>query len=761
MDANVPYINQQLLLERLYQLSNDLICVATADGYLKRVNPSFTRTLGWDEEYLLQHAFTDLIHPDDLKLANEILQQFPFGVHANNLTLRTKCKDGEYKYIEWVTTPEPQTGYLFAIGRDITKEREKEIQLQNSEKRFRAFFENSQGLMCTHDMEGIIFTVNAAGAAKIGYEPSELIGSSFAQIIHPKFRYLFPSYLQALKQTGKASGLMHMQHKDGSLLIWLFNNITEQDPDGNQYVIGNAVDITESHRMESNLKRTQQMLEQTSTVARIGAWELDVIHQKLSWSSMTKMLHGLPEDYEPVFSEALSFYPPEYRESIATAVQNAIDKGQSFDEEVQLKTSSGTIIWVRAIGTPEFEDGKCTRVFGTFQDINESALHREALKRAKFHAEQASIAKSEFLANMSHEIRTPLNGVIGFTDLVLKTSLDATQQQYLNIVNQSANTLLNIINDILDFSKIEAGKLDLDLERCDLFDLCSQAADMITYQAQTKELDLIVNIPESLPRFVQADGLRLKQILVNLLGNAVKFTEQGSVQLKVAPLEEQHGEHIKLRFEVRDTGIGIQKNQQSRIFEAFSQEDASTTKRYGGTGLGLAISNKLLALMGSQLQLESSPEQGSRFFFDLNLKTEQDDTVVGANTAAEPYITKSAALTILVVEDNLINKLLAKTIIRQIVPEATVLEAENGEEALALYDQANLILMDIQMPLMNGYEATRAIRARETVGRVPIIALTAGNVKGEKEKCLEAGMDDFVTKPFVKDTIAELFKTWL
>ncbi|MEJ7559298.1 MAG: PAS domain S-box protein [Pedobacter sp.] len=1024
MNVTTSPLSENFYFEKLYKLSNDLICVASTDGFFKRVNPAFEKILGWTEDYLLNNTFNDLVHPEDLALASQQLEEFGLGTPAENLILRTKCKDGRYKYIQWVTTPEPETGNLFAIGRDITLEKERETLLHSSESRFRAFFENSQGLMCTHDLSGDLMTVNSAGAALLGYLPVDLVGLNLSQIINPKYRNNFAGYLQSLNQDGKSTGLMHLQHRDGSMLIWLFNNVLELDAEGNRYVIGNAIDITERHRLETDLKRVQRMLEQTNKVARIGAWEMDIIHEKIYWSTVTKIIHGVEADYEPVYAEAIDFYTEEDRSIINAAVNTALEQGTSFDLEVKLKTNLGDTIWVRTIGTPEFEGGICRRLYGTFQDIDEkkkaeqalineklrltafvehspaavvmmdtkfryvaasrrwksdyhiteeilgrsqyevlpnlserwkevcnhcmlgfsekgdedkwrpdgfdhdlylrwevipwykfdnviggimvftqditeSCLQREELKRAKLHAEQASVAKSEFLANMSHEIRTPLNGVIGFTDLVLKTSLNTTQHQYLSIVNQSANALLSIINDILDFSKIEAGKLELDVERCDLYETSNQAADIMTYQAQKKGLEMLLNIPADLPRFIHADSVRLKQILINLLGNAVKFTEKGEIELKIMPLDEWTDTGITLRFEVRDTGIGIQKDKQSKIFEAFSQEDASTTKKYGGTGLGLTISNKLLGLMGSKLQLNSSPDMGSCFFFDLTLKAEKGEAVVwnevldiqkalivddnennrlilrqmlklknieveeaangfealqflarqnkydvilmdyhmpymdgletirkiresftssaeqlplillhsssddetihqacdeltindrlvkpvkmeelfsslyrlnkfssvgkgDSSIKLEPlFTTNSKALTILVVEDNLVNKILAKTIINRIAPEARLLEAGNGKEALALYDKADLILMDIQMPEMNGYEATKAIRQMEVGRRVPIIALTAGNVKGEKEKCLEVGMDDFVAKPFVEDTIIRLFKDWL
>jgi PAS domain S-box-containing protein len=868
MNAITQSASENFYFEKIYKLSNDLICVASTDGFFKRVNPAFEKILGWTEDFLLNNTFNDLIHPGDITLATRQLEEFGLGVPADNLILRTRCKNGQYRYIQWVTTPEPETGYLFAIGRDITVEKERETLLHNSERRFRAFFENSQGLMCTHDLNGNLITVNSAGAALLGYLPGDLVRQNLSQIIHPKYLGNFSGYLQALNQNGKATGLMHIQHRDGSTLIWLFNNVVEEDAEGNRYVIGNAIDITERHRLETDLKRAQRMLEQTNKVARIGAWEMDIIHQKIYWSTVTKIIHGVPEDYEPAYEEAINFYTLEDRSTINSAVGIALEQGTSFDLEVKLETASGKTIWVRSIGTPEFQDGICKRLYGTFQDINEkkkaeqalvneklrltafvehspaavvmmdtqfryvavsqrwksdyqikdeilgksqyevlpglserwreicnrcmlgssekgdedkwrpdgfdhdlylrwevipwfnydnaiggimvftqditkSRLQQEELKRAKLHAEQASIAKSEFLANMSHEIRTPLNGVIGFTDLVLKTSLNTTQHQYLTIVNQSANALLSIINDILDFSKIEAGKLELDIERCDLFETSSQAADIITYQAQNKGLEMLLNIPANLPRFIQADSVRLKQILINLLGNAVKFTEKGEIELKITPLEELTEAGITIRFEVRDTGIGIQKDKQGKIFEAFSQEDASTTKKYGGTGLGLTISNKLLGLMGSKLQLKSNPDEGSCFFFDLTLKAEKGEPVVW-NEVLD--IQKA-----LIVDDNENNRLILRQMLK--LKNIEVEEAANGFEALQLLARQNrydVILMDYHMPYMDGLETIRKIRESFTSSpeELPLILLhSSSDDETIHQACDELAINHRLVKP--------------
>ncbi|WP_227687047.1 PAS domain S-box protein [Spirosoma arboris] len=1009
--------------ENLFTLSNDLIFVAGTDGYLKKINPAFHQVLGWDEDYLLTTSFFELVHPDDRLATEQEIRKLATGNTAINFTHRFQCQNGTYRYLQWVATPEPATGYLFAVARDVTDEKQKEFKLYQSENRFRSFFENSQGLMCVHDLDGTLLSVNAAGAQALGYQPEELIGHRLQNVVPQEQHAGFEAYLEAIRKNGRANGIMHTLHKNGSLHIWLFANVLEHELNGDSYIIGNAIDITRRHQLEVDLKWTKQMLEQTNEVARIGTWEADFTEGTMYWSSVTKAIHEVPDEFTPMLDTGETFFRGKNYDRIVEAVDRSISEGTAFDVELQIITAADREVWVRVVGRPEFGGEGCKRLYGTFQDIDEkkkaeqelvneksrlaafvehapaavamfdremtylatsnrwmedyhlensvvglshydvfptisdewkavierglngevvkndeyirrpdgwehaqyirwemrpwyqfdgsiggimmftqditeSCLQREELKKAKQLAEQASVAKSEFLANMSHEIRTPLNGVIGFTDLVLKTSLNETQHQYLSIVDQSANALLSIINDILDFSKIEAGKLEMAIEKVDVYEISSQAADIITYQAQNKGLEMLLNLPTNLPRFIYIDSVRLKQILVNLLGNAVKFTEKGEIELKITPLTDPAQEYVTFRFEVRDTGIGIKPEMQDRIFDAFSQEDASTTKKYGGTGLGLTISNKLLGLMGSRLELVSKLGEGSCFSFDVRLKTETGDPInwqnvdlvknvlivddnennrmilrqmfllkqiiveeasngfealqllaknkqydvilmdyhmpymdgletiekIRANFSSstdkqaiillhsssdderlikaselldinqrlvkpvkmndlfralsrldqqndkpltieveDSTLVGTSAVKVLLVEDNKVNQLLAKTFVTKLVPNAQVIEAVNGQEAVDMYvqHQPDLILMDIQMPVMNGYEATQRIRELEQGRHIPIIALTAGTVKGEREKCLAAGMDDFITKPIVEKSMVSLFQKWL
>ena len=427
----------------------------------------------------------------------------------------------------------------------------------------------------------------------------------------------------------------------------------------------------------------------------------------------------------------------------------------------------GHFIWVEEFGEPIFKDGKIEFIVGIFIDITQRMEAEEAIKE-KNYAQAANKAKSEFLANMSHEIRTPLNGIIGFTELLMNSNLEEIQKKYMDTINQSANSLMEVINNILDFSKIESGKLELNIEKIELSEITNQVVDLVKYEANLKKLKINLAIDQNVPIYIFVDYIRLKQVLINLLSNAVKFTEKGAIDLSVSVFEYINDRKIKLKFSVKDTGIGIKKKNQLRIFEAFSQEDTSTTKRFGGTGLGLSISNQLLNLMDSKLELGSEFGEGSEFSFILEVDysnqkvTDKNVKNISKTPLSNPIVTNDEKL-IFIVEDNKINMLLAKTLMKQIVPNAQIFELENGKEALEKLQTVipDLILMDIQMPIMNGYDATVEIRKIPKNKNIPIIALTAGTIVGEKEKCIQFGMNDYIPKPIDKDFLIKIISQWI
>lgn len=391
------------------------------------------------------------------------------------------------------------------------------------------------------------------------------------------------------------------------------------------------------------------------------------------------------------------------------------------------------------------------------RDITERKNLESKLRFSKEELEKAYRVKSEFLANMSHEVRTPINGIIGFTDLLKGMTLEENQRFYIDQVSKSGYFLLDLVNDILDFSKFESGKLTLKNENINTIDLLDGISNFINFKSDKKEIKKILTISPDFPKLIELDPIRLKQILLNLISNAVKFTSEGEIECiaKLIDSNLEEGE-VKLYFAVRDTGIGISKDNIAIIFDPFVQADSSTNRKFGGTGLGLTITKSLLSLFNSELKVESKPGVGTIFSFELIAKLPNIDGFNRGRSLTLNDIDKEKILSImngklkakiLVVDDDPINLLLTGKLLKRVVSSLEYITAENGAEAIELFKtyKPDLILMDLQMPVMNGYDATIEIRKLDS--KVPILAVTAGKIDGGEKKCLEVGMNEYINKP--------------
>lgn len=449
--------------------------------------------------------------------------------------------------------------------------------------------------------------------------------------------------------------------------------------------------------------------------------------------------------------EATNIYIPDLYEDPVERENHLrfIDEhGFSEDYPVNLKKKDGTVInaLITSVAVRD-ESGRIMYYQGTIRDVTERKLMDDELKRSKDAAEAAARAKSEFLAVMSHEIRTPMNAVVGMTELLLDTNLSSLQEDYVRTIFSSGKMLLSIINDILDFSKIEGGKMKLERQPLDLRSCIVSYLDLVAGSANEKGLKLEYSIDKNVPEAIISDSVRLRQILLNLLSNAIKFTDKGKVELSVT--SQPAGGIYEIHFAIKDTGIGIPEDKMSRLFQPFSQVDASMTRKYGGTGLGLAICKRLVELMGGNIWVESWLGKGSIFHFTIMAEATTKETFSSINPQlqVDPETSQYHPLRILLAEDNDINKKVALQMLRKIGYEADV--ASNGLEVLRAIERQpyDLILMDVQMPDMDGIEAAQKIRTQWPERRMKIIAVTAYALEGDKDRCLSAGMDDYLSKP--------------
>ena len=638
-----------------------------------------------------------------------------------------------------------------ALQRSLAAARAAECERRRSEESFRALIEHADDLIAVLEGDGRIRYVSPSVERLLGAPAERWVGGSVFDLIHPSDQAtVVAQFAETSERMGAgAAVIFRLRHADGT---WRTVEATGNNLLATDLVHGivvNARDITERTEMERVMReselRFRTLVENSSDLIS----QLDAV--------------GVFRYASPNYEAALGYTPAEvigrstlefiHPEDVGL-IAGALTEYQGGHHQFRFRHKRGEWRWFESHARPFIDERGELGAVVVSRDITERRRAAEELERARDAAEAASRAKSEFLANVSHEIRTPMNAVIGMTEIVLQSRLDSEQREQLGLVKRAAESLLDLLNDILDFSKIEAGTLALEPVDFDLAAVLDDVVRTLAVPAEPKGLRLTCRIAAGTPSWVNGDAGRLRQVLVNLVGNAVKFTEHGSIAVEIDGGPVDANPAAVLHCVVRDTGIGIAPDKQATIFNAFEQVDGSLTRRFGGTGLGLAICAQVVALMGGRIWVESALGKGSAFHFTAQLGCPR--TRPAAAGPAGPVVQPPMrSLRVLLAEDNAINQKVATRMLTK--AGHAVIVAADGRAALDLVTREafDVVLMDIQMPEMDGLQATAAIRAREAGGarRVPIVALTAHAMKGDRERCLAAGMDAYVSKPVRGDEL--------
>ncbi len=761
---------------------------ASLDGRLLDCNEAGARIMGYSSsEEIMSHNMLDFyLQPVD---RDTVIRELRKSGRLTDFEFPGKRKDGS---VVWILA---NVSLLAADGEppiiegtliDISARRQAEKALKNSVERYRTLFESNPQPMWVYDLETLAFlAVNDAATAHYGYSREEFLAMTLKDIRSEEDSDKVQQAVANISSPLTRASQWRHRKKDGTMIDVEISS-HHLDFGGRESRLVLAKDVTERKRAQEALQKSEErfrsLIEDGSDIILILTPEGNVSYMS---SSGLRVLGYRPADVVNV--NAVHFVHPDDVQAVQESIDHTVrGPNRNIAIEFRVRARDGSWRIMESMSRPLPGSFDSPGIVVNCRDITERKQVEEDLRRAKEGAEAASRAKSEFLAKMSHEIRTPMNGIIGMTELALDTNLTAEQREYLSLVNASADSLLSLINDILDFSKIEAGKLDLEAINMSLRSSLDDTVRTLALRARQSGLSLSCKIDEDVPDLLIGDVVRLRQIIINLVGNAIKFTAEGRIVLSVAS-ESLSDTEALLRFSVTDTGVGIPSAKLKTIFDAFTQADGSDSRKYGGSGLGLTISAQLVEMMGGGIWVDSELGSGSTFHFTarfglqhsarpIGAKRDGDElevalpaatpagSLAGARTASGGNGSETSsggngsetssrcgppALDVLLAEDNSISRTLVTRLLEK--RGHRVVGAANGVEALAALERQrfDLVLMDIQMPDMNGLETAAAIRAREQSSgvHIPIIALTAHAMKGDKERCLEAGMDGYLQKP--------------
>jgi PAS domain S-box-containing protein len=746
--------------DRLFNLSVDMQCVVGFDGFFKQLNPAWEHTLGWAKTQILSQPFLAYIHTDDQMGTQRVFEQLLQGKTMLGFENRYRCQDNSYRWLSWNAYPLTEQKKFYAIIRDITERKQNEVALTEAHERLLTILDSLDSLVYVADLNNNeLLYVNKYGQQTFGEVEGRLCWEILYQGREKSCVACSNTYF--LTPEGEPDGVCSYEIQDQATGKWyLTRDRIIRWVDGRLVCLQIATDITERKRTEEALKISEQrykaiVQDQTELICRY--WpdgHLSFVNEAYCRYFNVTEAELIGSQFTPFISNNMQDVIREMMDSLSLAKP-------VVETENRAVLANGEVSWQHWIGRAMFnEHNELVEYQVVGRDITERKQAEAELLRAKETAEAATRAKSEFLANMSHEIRTPMNGVVGMTELLLNMDLTPKQREYAEIIHQSTDALQTLINDILDFSKIEAGKLALELAPFDLESAVLEVARLLAMTAEAKGFELIVRYAPDTPRHVVGDAGRIRQILTNLVGNAIKFTQQGHVLIDVdCQLPVTDVANILIRIE--DTGIGIPPDKLDIIFDEFTQADSTTTRKFGGTGLGLAISRQLVKMMNGEISVVSEVEQGSTFTFTLPLPlapAEEIDrlaTHFNSNTLTLPNITDLIRLQdsrVLIVDDNSVNQRILKEQLEDMKVRCTTVAS--GQSALYALHEAQqqedpywLAILDYLMPEMDGEQLGKQIKADNLIQDTVLVMLSSAGYQKESRQLQQVGFAAHLIKP--------------